>query len=69
VIIQDWLEMVNGGVNWEEKFSFYKIDCVILEKDRPIIEKLINNQWKTIFIDDNSIILTNPKFDFNQNLD
>jgi hypothetical protein len=69
VIIQDWLEMVNGGVNWEEKFSFYKIDCVILEKDRPIIGKLINNQWKTIFIDDNSIILTNPKFDFNQNLD
>ncbi len=59
-IIQDWIEMVNGGDNWEEKFAYYGINCVFLENERPIIGILEENSWKVLFSDDQSIILTNP---------
>jgi hypothetical protein len=59
-IIQDWIEMVNGGDSWEEKFAYYGINCVFLENERPIIGILEENGWKVLFSDDQSIILTNP---------
>ena len=60
VIIQDWIEMVNGGQKWGEKFDYYNVNCVILENDRPIIEKLSADSWKTIFKDDISIVMIKP---------
>jgi len=52
LIIQDWIEMVNGGKNWKEKINFYKINCVILENDRPIIQFLDYEGWETYYKDD-----------------
>jgi hypothetical protein len=60
VIIQDWIEMVNGGQKWSEKFDYYNINCVILENNRPIIEKLSAASWKTIYNDDISIVKIKP---------
>jgi len=59
-IIQDWIEMVNGGETWKEKFDFYGINCVFLEKERPIVKKLEENGWNEIYSDDLSIIMVNP---------
>ena len=59
-LIQDWIEMVNGGETWNAKFDFYGINCVFLEKERPIIKILEENGWNEIYSDDLSIIMVNP---------
>lgn len=59
-IIQDWLEMVNGGEDWRKNFANYDINCVFLEKDRPIIAILEDNDWNKLYSDDQSIILLKP---------
>jgi hypothetical protein len=58
-LIQDWIEMVNGGNTWREKIEFYDINCVFLEEDRPIINLLGDYGWHVIYSDENSIIMTN----------
>ncbi len=59
-IIQDWLEMVNGDVSWKQNFDDYAINCVFLEKDRPIIAILEDHDWNKIYSDNHSIILLKP---------
>lgn len=58
-LIQDWIEMVNGGNTWREKFEFYDINCVFLEEERPIINLLKDYGWQVIYSDELSIIMTN----------
>lgn len=58
-LIQDWLEMVNGGETWREKFEIYDINCVFLEEERPIINLLRDSGWQVIYSDDLSVIMTN----------
>ncbi len=58
-LIQDWLEMVNGGETWREKFEIYDINCVFLEEDRPIINILRDSGWQVIYSDEISIIMKN----------
>lgn len=58
-LIQDWIEMVNGGETWMEKFELYDINCVFLEEDRPIINLLGYNGWQVIYSDGLSVIMTN----------
>ncbi|MBE0685554.1 MAG: hypothetical protein IH585_06100 [Anaerolineaceae bacterium] len=60
-LIQDWIEMVNGGETWREKFDFYDINCVFLEENRPIIELLEDSGWKEIYSNDFSIVLVDQK--------
>ena len=59
-IIMDWIEMVNGGESWKEKFAFYGINCVFLENERPIIAIIEDSDWNLIYSDNQAIILTNP---------
>ncbi|MBW6472749.1 MAG: hypothetical protein K0B14_06465, partial [Anaerolineaceae bacterium] len=58
-LIQDWIEMVNGGNTWREKFELYDINCVFLEQERPIINLLADYGWHVIYSDELSIIMTN----------
>lgn len=61
-LIQDWIEMVNGGKAWKEKFEFYDINCVFLEADRPIINLLGDYGWQVIYSDDLSVVMTNQNY-------
>jgi hypothetical protein len=58
-LIQDWIEMVNGGETWMDKFELYDINCVFLEEDRPILNLLGENGWQVIYSDSLSVIMTN----------
>jgi hypothetical protein len=62
ILIQDWIEMVNGGETWKEKFKLYNINCVFLEENRPIINFLGDDGWQVIHSDDLSIIMTNQNY-------
>ena len=59
-IIQDWIEMVNGGEKWKEKFDTYEINCVVLENNRPVIHLLELEGWKNGFENEFSIVLYKP---------
>ncbi|PKO05580.1 MAG: hypothetical protein CVU41_10935 [Chloroflexi bacterium HGW-Chloroflexi-3] len=59
ILIQDWIEMVNGGEAWKQKFGLYDINCVFLEEDRPIINLLEDNGWHVVYSDELSVIMTN----------
>ena len=61
LVIQDWLQMIYAEDGWKEKFIQYNINCLILEKDYPIIEELENSSWKNLYTDKNSIIMTKPE--------
>ncbi len=58
VIIEDWLEMVSAGDNWQELFEKYDIHWTFLEKGSPINKILIDNGWLIYYEDDRVTILT-----------
>lgn len=56
-IILDWLDMIHAENNWEEKMESYEINCVLLENEYPIVDKLISNSWRVVFQDEKSILI------------
>ncbi len=56
-IINDWLSMVNAGDEWRKEFNNYRINCIILEKNRPIVDHLISDSWKILYEDNQAIYL------------
>jgi len=57
-IIKDWTTMVSAKSGYELLFDEYNIQWVFLEKENPIIEKLIQQGWTTNFTDQLSVILS-----------
>lgn len=60
-IIIDWLTMVSGAEDWQEKLEDYDISWLLLEKDRPLLELLQTENWVQVYEDDSSMILKAPK--------
>jgi hypothetical protein len=56
-IILDWLDMIHAENNWEEKMESCEINCVLLENEYPIVDKLISNSWRVLFQDEKSILI------------
>jgi hypothetical protein len=49
--------MIHAENNWEEKMESCEINCVLLENEYPIVDKLISNSWRVLFQDEKSILL------------
>ncbi|MFC2063663.1 hypothetical protein ACFLXB_01015 [Chloroflexota bacterium] len=56
-LISSWWEIVSDGQNSVEILDKYNIDFLLLEPNRPIIGKLLEQGWEIAFKDELSIVI------------
>jgi len=57
-LIATWWNIVNDRQNSLESLDKYNINLILLEPDRPIVERLIEQNWTLSYQDGVSVILT-----------
>jgi hypothetical protein len=56
-ILGDWSKLVKSESGYQDLLLKYDIGWVFIEKDLPIVQTLINNQWQVYYSDNIAIIL------------
>ncbi|MCE1253918.1 MAG: hypothetical protein LWX83_10260 [Anaerolineae bacterium] len=57
-IIGDWFLMIQAGKDWQSLIKRYQIKTVMLSPGRPILERLKEAGWRTVYEDNQTIIMT-----------
>jgi hypothetical protein len=57
-ILGDWSKLVKSESGYQDLLLKYDIGWVFIEKDLPIVQTLINNQWQVYYSDNIAIILS-----------
>lgn len=56
-ILGDWIELVQGGEAAGELLEQYEIETLLLRPNRPLARLLVHEGWKTVYADDQAVIL------------
>lgn len=59
-ILKDWVTLVQVEKGWQTLLEKYHIGIVMVEPDRPIVERLIENRWTKGYEDSLAVILLSP---------
>ncbi|KPL74345.1 hypothetical protein ADN00_13670 [Ornatilinea apprima] len=56
-ILGDWIRLVQGGEGADELLERYEIETLLLRPNRPLARLLVAEDWKTVYADDQAVIL------------
>jgi len=55
-VVGEWITVVQAGENWKEILARYAADLVMLEPDRPLVERTAEGGWKPLYEDSQVVI-------------
>lgn len=58
-VIGEWRQLMQAEGNWRRSLSKWGIGIVLLNDDRPLVDKLIQDDWEIVYHQDDRILLIN----------
>lgn len=56
-VIHRWIDLIQAKGDWEEELKRRDVKYVLLQPDRPILERLQTRGWKTLYRDCQAVLL------------
>ena len=57
-LIEEWVEVVQAGANWQEILRDWNVDVILLEPERPVVRLLEENDWVLRYQDNQAVVFT-----------
>lgn len=58
--IGEWIDLLQANPGWQEDLKKWNIHTVLIQKARPLVDKLLESGWHKNFEDDLSVVLMAP---------
>jgi hypothetical protein len=55
-ILNEWLGVVQAGVGWEQTLQKWKIDYILLDPNRPLVQAAAQKGWKLLYQDSQAVL-------------
>jgi hypothetical protein len=55
-IIFEWLNIVQGGIGWQDSLEKWNVGFVLVEPGIPLLEKLKGDNWELVYADEVAVI-------------
>ncbi|MBL7161905.1 MAG: hypothetical protein ISS57_04805 [Anaerolineales bacterium] len=55
-LIRQWMQVVQADDGWQEALEQWDVGVILLEPDRPVVDKLSGEGWELLFEDDIAVV-------------
>lgn len=55
-MINQWFDVVNASGNWQKILDTWKVNLLLLEPQRPVVQLLAINGWKLLYADQKAVV-------------
>jgi hypothetical protein len=56
-VLGEWIQVVQAGAGWEEILNKWKVNLIMVEPGRPLVNRMPVNGWNVRYQDDQAVIL------------